>query len=169
MSSSASRPQRLPAGVRSAQTLGVTSNSHCHMPTELEALRAAVRDRDEQIAQLRAELEFAEEMFNKIKARVDRIDDSGLPVPRLELRWIGDPTEPEGEWEYNLVVNRFTGTPCFYPLGNTDVSGGVDPYYPNGRLRLSFRDGAHIKHDMKQLHLPAFAIRGSKVENLDDA
>ncbi len=119
--------------------------------------------------QLQADLDFAEEMFDKFRARAEREDTSGLPVPRLELRWIGEPEDTEGEWEYNLVANHFAGGLVFYPLGNTEVMGGTSAYLPNGRIQLPFRDGAHIKHDMKELKLPGFVIRGSKTETLGDA
>jgi hypothetical protein len=139
------------------------------MSSEIEALRAALQEKEEQLQQLQAELDFAEEMFGKLRARAQREDTSGLPVPRLELRWIGEPEDSDGEWEYNLVANHFTGVPVFYPLGNTEVTGGASAYLPTGRIRLPFRDGAHIKHDMKELKLPGFVIRGSKTEALGDA
>jgi hypothetical protein len=139
------------------------------MPTEIEELRAALAAKDDELQQLRAELEFAEDMFAKLRARAERQDDSGLPVPRLELRWIGEPESNEGEWEYNLVVKHFMGHSVFYPLGNTEVTGGSEPYLPNGAIRLPFRDGAHISNDMAELRLPGFVIRGTRADKLGDA
>lgn len=140
------------------------------MPSsDFDSLRNALERKEDEVRQLRAQVELAEAWLAKLQARSGRQDDSGLPVPRLELRWIGEEQEPEGEWEYNLVLMHLTGDPCFYPLGNTEVTGGVDPFHPDGTIRLPFRAGANIKHEMKQLRLPAFVVRGNKVERLGDA
>jgi hypothetical protein len=136
--------------------------------SELEALRAALRQKEDEVQGLQADLDFAETLFAKLQARAEREDNGDLPVPRLELRWIGAQEEPDGDWEYNLVVNHFTGKVVFYPLGDTEITGRDEPFYPNGRIRLPLRDGAHIMHDSKELKLPAFAIRGSRVEALGD-
>ncbi len=55
----------------------------------------------------------------------------------------------------------------FVPLGHTKVGGDGRPQIRgDGSIRLPFRDGAHIYHDMKQLGLPGFAILEDKVEPL---
>lgn len=54
------------------------------------------------------------------------------------------------------------------PLGETAVNGGKDEipvFYDNDGF-LPFRDGVHIKNDMKQLKLPAFAICEDVVKEL---
>ena len=93
-------------------------------------------------------------------------DDDGLPVPRLELRWTRIDC---GEWvwfcEYNLVTLHLLGEYWATPMGGTK-RGGARPPMRGEMVDVPFRDNAHIRHDAKQLNLPAFAIWGKKVTRL---
>ena len=87
-------------------------------------------------------------------------DESGLPVPRLEIRC--EPVTPDWymwRWEYALVYKHLLGNVVTVPLGETKCSGGTNqPPIRNGIIDTPIRDGVHIAHDAEQLNLPAFAI-----------
>lgn len=93
-------------------------------------------------------------------------EDSDLPVPRLEMRYVATGTEvnPWYNYEacYNMVHRHFQGHLMSIPLGQTRISGGngAGPhhYEADDQWELPFRDGAHIRHDAVDLNLPAFVV-----------
>jgi hypothetical protein len=88
-------------------------------------------------------------------------------VPRLEIRCRNLGDWFNWEWRYGIVYLHLSGTIVFVLLGHIKVGGdGRPPMDGNGRIRLPFRDSAHIDHDMKQLGLPGFAILEGKIEPL---
>jgi hypothetical protein len=138
--------------------------------TALERLEKLLDDKDRRIAELEERVQAltdeSESTWEWARHRLLE-DDSALPVPRLEIRcWnLGDWWN--WEWLYGIVYRHLTGTVVFVPLGHTKVGGdGRPPIRGDGSMRLPFRDGSHIYHDMKQLGLPGFAILEDKVEPL---
>lgn len=85
-------------------------------------------------------------------------DNNGLPVPRLEIRY-KDTADPEKlRAEYGLVYRHLCDHLVFATLGLTKIHGAL--HYYRDRLDLPFRDGAHIRHEMKTLNLRAFVVYG---------
>lgn len=109
-----------------------------------------------------------------------------LPVPRLEIRYSameGDPDGYNGRALYCLVYRHYThstgGLKCddskdcivFVPIGETRCGGGARPLEPReaqgsggrfaGRSYGPHRDGAHIRHEMRELTLPGFIVGAS--------
>lgn len=92
-----------------------------------------------------------------------------LPCPRLQLRW-------EDDWKichYEMVmklgeydIRRERGVEegdkksrfMSVPLGCTKREGGREPLWPDGHIETPWRDGCHIRFDMKQLRLPGFVV-----------
>lgn len=92
----------------------------------------------------------------------------GLPTPRLELRH-RDKSDFDHIVDYGLVTEHLLGHIMFIPIGSTRIGGGygVPDYLSDDQkdlrnLALPFRDGVHIKHDMKRLNLPGFVVNVSK-------
>lgn len=97
-----------------------------------------------------------------------------LPVPRLEIRYesITDDSGYTARARYALVYRHLTARDdedriVFVPLGQTKISGAYAPEPRErggiwqGRSYGPFRDGDHIRHDMRQLKLPGFIIGAS--------
>jgi hypothetical protein len=138
--------------------------------TALERLEKLLDDKDRLIAELeervRVLTDESERTWEWARHRLLE-DDSALPVPRLEIRCRNLGDWWNWEWLYGIVYRHLTGTVVFVPLGHTKVGGdGRPPIRGDGSIRLPFRDGAHIYHDMKQLELPGFAILEDKIEPL---
>ena len=110
------------------------------------------------------------EYQNKWRWRLVRIlsdeENIGLPIPRLEIRW-----ERLDEFNvracYSLVYRHLLGRIIAHSLSSTHVGGDWSDNEPLS-LRLPFRDGAHIMHDMQTLNLPAFVVAGGKSRELHD-
>lgn len=149
----------------------------------LARLERQLEAKDAKIAALRAELEGWEgdEAWRWTRHRVVEKDPSpSLPIPRLEIRY-----EAIDEAGYNtralycLVYRHYThktgglacdkSTDCivFVPIGETRMGGpaSLEPREREGRWAGRsygpYRDGAHIRHDMKQMGLPGFIIGAS--------
>jgi hypothetical protein len=138
--------------------------------TALERLESLLDERDRRIAELeervRALTDESERTWEWARHQLLE-DDSALPVPRLEIRCRNLGDWYNWEWRYGIVYRHLTGTVVFVPLGHTKVRGdGRPPIRGDGSIRLPFRDGAHVYHDMKQLGLPGFAILEDRVEPL---
>lgn len=96
-------------------------------------------------------------------------DTGGLPVPRLELRWVEHNENSLGYQyycRYDLVKCHLTGSVDRIPLGGTSSSRGPD-IVKNGKVDTPFRDGAHIRFDAREMGLPAYAIYKDTVTELD--
>lgn len=92
--------------------------------------------------------------------QIQKLDDDefpDLPIPRLEIRWHRTNDGYSIMATYGLVYRHLLDEVYLVPLGCTKRSG-----YLNSRkepcLDLPFRDGCHMKHDAKNLHLPAFVV-----------
>lgn len=146
----------------------------------LERFEAMIAERDAKIEDLEAKIEaqtLAENWAWCIH-KDHKVDLSPtLPVPRLEIRIepkiSGDFDDTE-TWRagvfltYALVYRHLLGHLVIVPLGKTDRSGGSGRK-PNVTVEtlwheLPFRDGAHIRNEMKQLGLPGFLVCGTSAE-----
>jgi hypothetical protein len=54
------------------------------------------------------------------------------------------------------------------PLGRTTRSGGSGAIQYDGTVSVPFRDGRHIERDADKLKLPAFAIAGDVVTEINN-
>jgi hypothetical protein len=138
--------------------------------TAMERLERLLDEKDRQIAELEERMQALTDESERTWdwARHQLLEgDSALPVPRLEMRCRNLGDWWNWEWLYGIVYRHLTGTVVFVPLGHTKVGGdGRPPIRGDGSIRLPFRDGEHIYHDMKQLGLPGFAILEDRVEPL---
>jgi hypothetical protein len=138
------------------------------MTTAIERLESECNRLEAEASALRAKLSEHESTEAWRWTRHQRHDsDGGLPVPRLELRW--EPIDERGyNWRalYSLVHRHFLGHYVTVPMGETRVGGMREPLR-DGEVDLPFRDGVHIKHDMRELNVPGFAIYGDHVTKLD--
>jgi hypothetical protein len=137
----------------------------------------------------RRELDFAARAFDYVKEAgvvidyphriVIRRDDGtrDLPSPRLQLRWNDD--ENVCHYELILPLNRddcrrdspLNPVPSGFlaiPLGRTTRSGGSGAIQYDGTVSVPFRDGRHIERDADKLKLPAFAIAGDVVTEINN-
>lgn len=84
-----------------------------------------------------------------------------LPLPRLEIRW-----EYQDDYNsvasYALVMRHLTGTIERIPIGSTSRSGRVE----KADLSTPFRDGAHIRHGMRQTGLRGFVVNANQCREL---
>lgn len=132
--------------------------------TPEERLAELLDQKDEQIAELEDQISALKctQEWGNMRHSTNKEDCSpDLPCPRLEMRY--EPDEKFGWTEttvtYAMVHRHFLGHYVTVPLGVTTIRSGRQsaPIY-DGKISLPFRDGAHIKHDMAQLNLPAYAI-----------
>lgn len=151
------------------------------MTTAIERLEALLDEKDEELEKLRqqvTELERARDSEPWAWMRQSKSDEAeGLPVPRLEIRWS---KLDDWSWvaEYALVYRFFLGEVIRVPFSRTKQSGGWDDrelaesesprsIVRNGVVETPFRDGAHIRHDMRALNLPGYAICRDVVTKLE--
>jgi hypothetical protein len=155
----------------------------------LERLENLLSEKEDEADELRGKLAVYEEgeAWSWTRHRVVSADPSPkLPVPRLEIRYSaldGDPDGYNGRALYCLVYRHYThgtgGLKCddskdcivFVPIGETRCGGGARPLEPReaqgsgglfaGRSYGPHRDGAHIRHEMRELKLPGFIIGAS--------
>jgi len=103
--------------------------------------------------------------------------ESELPVPRLEIKLTVDDDGFKKTWDYGLIYRHTIGNLIFIPIGGTKLSGGyaiTESEFNEESIynELPFRDGVHIRRDMIQLNLPAFAVfngKAIKLEGITDA
>lgn len=146
----------------------------------LARLETALQAKEEECAQLKRDVETAEEAQEWTAHETFKNDDSCLPVPRLEMVWwpyysqrLERTTWQTFEVRYALVYKHVTGNFVRVPLGVTKTSGGDDTKPlekdKHGRQipRTPFREGVHIKNEAQQLKLPAFYILDGEVWRLD--
>lgn len=101
---------------------------------------------------------------------IERGDNLGLPLPRLQLTWQKLDTF---DWEchYELLIpvrehdirNESNRGYIPVPIGKTNVHTGHErgPVMQDGTLDAPFRDGAHAKWDSDRLGgMPIFVVYG---------
>lgn len=139
----------------------------------MERLEELLDAKDEKISDLEGRLEDLERELNVISGWTRHVEytDAGkvpnpeLPVPRLEVRWQNSlDSGYEVEASYSLVYRHLLGHVVFVPLGVTRRNGSVGSLVnTDGSIDLPFRDGAHLRSDMAQLHLRGFGIYADTV------
>jgi len=148
----------------------------------LERLESLLRKKQRKIDRLEQQLQERDdaEAWSWTRHRIHAADPSpALPVPRLEIRYRsldrdGYSTEALYCLVYRHLTARSGGPHCdgtkdcvvFVPIGSTTINGGrPGGRHPReesglweGRMYGPYRDGAHIRHDMKQFGLPGFIV-----------
>lgn len=101
----------------------------------------------------------------------------GLPLPRLQLTWVG--TDNPCEWRclYCLLVpvdkydirNTDECGFTFATFGATKATFGAprEPVERDGEIMTPFRDGAHASWDSWRLRIPAYAVYGGRCKAID--
>lgn len=92
-----------------------------------------------------------------------------LPVPRIEMRYIQE--EYISKWTYGIVHRPFWLR--FEDNKDAIVFMGISQTTGSGTSRvgeLPFRDGLHVKEDMKTFNLPGFFVceQENFVKNIDE-
>lgn len=133
-----------------------------------QRLKELLDQKDARIEELETELEEKERNADSAKwewARHRTLkDDGGLPVPRLEIRYVSlSEDDYQGAWEYGLIYRHTLGDIVYVPLGYTTTQGGRNVEPVGTPMYTPFREGVRIVNDAKQLNLPAFAIRESRI------
>jgi hypothetical protein len=132
--------------------------------TTVERLEELLNTKDTQIETLQAKLQAYKDQEEEENWRWTQHSKSeekeGLPVPRLEIRWIKlDKNGYNWRAAYNLVYKHLLGDVILVPMGSTTRNGGNGKGpIRDGKVETPFRDGVHIAHEMLTLKLPGFAI-----------
>lgn len=134
--------------------------------TAIERLENLLDQKDRELQAFRKEAEFQEYREKWAWMRQQKSDEAdGLPVPRLEIRW-----RQADEWtrlaEYSMVARHFMGDVIRHPISVTKCSG-TGALVHEGKVETPFRDGTHIRHDMRHLGLPGFVIANGVVTKLE--
>lgn len=138
----------------------------------LERLETMLAEREDEIETLKTKLteRDLQDGWGWCIHRQPKVDPNpDLPVPRLEIRFepvltgCADPWQAGQIMTYSLVYRHLLGHLVFVPIGYTKRSGGrgLKPDFSSAESALRempFRDGAHIRNEMKQLNLPGFLI-----------
>ena len=143
--------------------------------TAEERLQELLDQKDEELEKLQSKVWKLEEQAERDHLWTQHLsdetaDEGGLPVPRLEIVWHDRGSKHRGyRWliRYDLVKYHLVGEINRIPMGSTQSDSTRPPITPDGEVDLPFRDGAHIKFDALELGLPAFAIYGDSVTELD--
>lgn len=99
--------------------------------------------------------------------KISEEENLDLPIPRLELRYTNVDSY-NCVCKYAMIYRHLLDDIVCIPLGKTDVGGnGGEPCIFDGKLSLPFRDGAHIKNEMRQLNLPGYVIYNNRIEEIE--
>lgn len=138
------------------------------MSKAAERLAAQLEEAERRIAELEEENEFLRDTLPWTEHSELESDDSGLPVPRLELVW-EEGSFPRGynfRCIYRLVYRHFLGHIVLVPLSET-LRGGAYPPDHYDLIETPFRDSVHARSDAEQLGIPAFVRFGNKSRPLN--
>lgn len=136
----------------------ISNNDPELSPRENDAIKRALKALDE------AAFNLLPDSLAVIKR--DGAGYSDLPCPRLQLRWdkcgdichyelVMELTEFDIRRERNGEVrSRFIAV----PMGCTTRYPGGSPRSEAGVIDTPYRDGVHIRWDMKHLNLPGYAL-----------
>lgn len=134
-----------------------------------ERLEELLDQKDALISELESELEEKkreDDSERYLWARPRTLKDAaGLPVPRLQIRYVSLSDDGyHGAWEYGMIYRHTLAHIVYIPLGYTTTQGNGHGVEPVGTpMYTPFREGVHIVNDAKQLNLPAFVIRESRI------
>lgn len=135
-----------------------------------ERLNAQLNEANQNIAKLQQEIEdlrYQEEWKWRHIRKLSSDENLGLPVPRLEIRYrkLAE-YESASAADYGLVYSHFWKNEIFFvPISSTRCGGGRTEH--EDYLDLPFRDGAHIKNEMKQLNLRGFVTNGTRSREIE--
>lgn len=143
--------------------------------TALERLEQQLNEKDAEIERLESEAEKARDAnawgWMRRPQLLDADPNPSLPLPRLEIRYEAlDDDRFNWQADYCLYLpHLLPGKVQVVPIGATRVGGGRGPSRETagkhaGKFYGPYRDGAHIRHDMVTLGLPAFIIVGDEVD-----
>jgi hypothetical protein len=136
-----------------------------------ERLNDELNEKEAKIAELEEQIEnakYQEDWKWRHIRKLTKAENMGLPTPRLEIRY-----KREDDYnviaDYGLVYEHFDGEVLFNPFGSTRM-GGYSNKKNDEPLRLPFRDGAHLQHDMWMLKLRGYVVNGTEYREvtLDD-
>lgn len=137
--------------------------------TAIERLEELLDERDSQIQELTERIELLEEQRRGDLwrwAKHEEVKDDELPTPRLEIRC--DVLEAYHQsWTYSMVYKHLLGHSVRVPLGHTEMNGSFTRGNNDLTWHMPFRDGVHIKNDMKQLGLPAYVVMDGKTQQIE--
>lgn len=142
--------------------------------TALERLEHQLNEKDAEIERLQDEAQKARDAKAWDWLRPQLLDSDpnpSLPLPRLEIRYEElDDDQYNWQADYCLYLpHLLPGKVQVVPIGSTRIGGGGPPRREvagshAGKFYGPIRDGAHIRHDMVTLGLPAFIIVGDDVD-----
>lgn len=138
------------------------------MTTAVERLEELLNQQESEVEQLKEKLRQYEytEAWRWTRHRASDEAES-LPLPRLEIRWSpADDLRRSWVAVYALVYRHMLGYVFAIPISETRSNGHQTPPVHNGVVELPFRDGHHIRHDMREMKLPGFAICEGTVNEL---
>ena len=128
-----------------------------------------LEDRDSTIGELKAQVEAYETEEEEKKyqnawrwrelRKFTLEENLKLPLPRLEMRWEGEGWSNRMATQF-LVYRHFLKHIVAVPLGSTQQGGGYDNDDSERQKRtdLPFRDGAHMKSNMRTMGLRGFVV-----------
>lgn len=129
---------------------------------QLDAKDEEISALEEKIEKLARELEGSADGWRRT---IDLVDDTSLPLPRLELVYEQTRGWADYRVTYRLVLRHLLGEVYAVPLGVTKCSGG--PESRPAPEDLPYREGAHAAHDAAFLGLQCFKVMpGRKPELL---
>jgi hypothetical protein len=149
------------------------------MTTAADKLAELVEELEEKLLQANHEIEQLRDKEPWTAHEDCDNDDSGLPVPRLEMIWEESEFSRGYNWRcryrlvyrwrcrYRLVYRHLLGHYAHVPLGETLVGGHMAPFREGDKLDTPFRDGAHISCDAAHLMLPAYVRYGDRTEEIE--
>lgn len=143
--------------------------------TAMERLEQQLNEKDAEIERLESEAQKSRDSkawdWLSLPRLLDADPSPSLPLPRLEIRYEAlDDDSYNWQADYCLYLPHYLpGKVQVVPIGSTRISGGGGPRREvagmhAGKFYGPFRDGAHIRHDMATLGLPAFIVVGDEAD-----
>ena len=141
-------------------------NTEERLELVVEKLEALLDSRESEVEGLKQKLREYEHAEAWRWTRHRQVtNDEGLPIPRLEIRWI---QQAEYVWValYCLVYRHYLGQVMAVPIGETILSGLAAYPLDGDIVQLPTRDGVNIKCDSRTMGLPAFVVCKGKVNSI---
>lgn len=133
----------------------------------------------DEIKQLKRDIQWHEEIGNWMVHRSVNEEEMDarypgykkLPLPRFEM--IIAPTKNfrgeewySVEWAYGIVYMHYIDGVKFIPLGRTTGNGG-HPRLKRGEIEFPYRDGLHIRTEMKVFDLKGYVMCTGKIKEIN--
>lgn len=105
------------------------------------------------------------------------IPETGMPCPRLELRWHKEKYELRCDYNFVIPIHQHDiredaavryGSELRFCMGWTTVGGGMGdmPLWPNGVIDVPYRDGKHAAWDSHTTGFPAFVVYQGQAQSI---